>query len=54
MMAYIYDPPLTEPEKRKLTALIIEDLVYRTSELSSALLEKYIDRLRDIWVPKRP
>jgi hypothetical protein len=48
-MPFIYDPPLTEEEKRKLTELIVEDLVFRTSEISAVQLEKYVDRLRDIW-----
>ena len=51
-MAYAYNPPLNEGEKRKLTELIIADLVYRTSEISATLTEEYIDRLRDIWAPK--
>jgi hypothetical protein len=50
-MVYSYVPPLTEDEKRKLTELIVEDLVCRTSEISATLMEDYIDRLRDIWAP---
>jgi hypothetical protein len=52
MMEEPYDPPLTESEKRRLTELIIEDLVYRTREISSVQIGRYIDRLRDIWAPR--
>lgn len=47
---YVYDPPLTDPEKEEMTAAIIEDLAYRTGFLSPKLRQDYIDRLRDVWL----
>ena len=46
---YIYEPPLTEKEREELTTLIIEDLVYRTYDLSKSHSDDYVARLRDIW-----
>lgn len=47
---YIYDPPLTDAEKAEMTSAIIEDLVYRTQNLTPELRLDYIDRLRDVWL----
>jgi hypothetical protein len=43
-----YDTPLTEGENRRLSEVIIEDWVYQTIETLSALMAKYVDRVRDI------
>lgn len=47
---YLYDPPLTEPEKEEMTSAILEDLVYRTAMLTPKLRQNYIERLRDVWL----
>jgi hypothetical protein len=47
---YIYDPPLTEPEKEEMTSAILEDLVYRTAMLTPPMRQDYIERLRDVWM----
>lgn len=47
---YIFDPPLTDPEKEEMTVAMLDDLVYRTAFLSPKLRDSYIERLRDVWL----